>query len=602
MKTLKKIFYICAISILFSTVSCNDEEFLEENPSSFYTIDNIFSTSSQIDQVLTGIYSRIRYIWTNYSISHDYFNFKAKGTDILDAASTRRGQSFSDYGLINPDHSTFRVVYNDFYEIISRANLAIYASELPQIAWGTEEDKAYTIAQARFFRAFMYRNLAELWGGVPIVDEVISTPRFDFVRASRLETYQFAIDEMEAILNDLPETTPHGGRIVRGAAQHNLCELYLAKGIQQEVEGDASGAQTSYAKSISYGDQVIDGGIYSLMTDRFGVRKDEQTISLDIRPSGVITAPVADTITMVTNHYWDLFQEGNVNYQDGNRECIWAFQFDYAAYRAKDGYSRLPYSQAYSPVLRDGTNGYLTGMLADIGGRPNSNTTQNWYVRDIIWEDKWGDDLRNSEIVFRRRFKGNNPTAEEYYLKPIPWEVIYNGSSDATKNTNNQSLSFPLSCKICTDKYLGTEDVGSSDGLVRQYLFRDEYAIRLPETILLRAEAKQRSGNKAGAAADINLLRERSRCSYLVTAADVDDNFSLILDERARELLYEECRWNTLLRMGGNIAVERIRKYAFWPETKSSLTFDYNLWPIPQSVIDVNKDIPMEQNPGWINK
>ncbi|MDR0386328.1 MAG: RagB/SusD family nutrient uptake outer membrane protein [Prevotellaceae bacterium] len=601
MKLLKKIFYAAAVAMLLCTAGCNDEKFLEENPSTFYTIDNIFSTSAQIDQVLTGIYGRIRYIWTNHAVSHDYFNFKAKGTDILDAASTRRGQSFSDYSLINPDHSTFRVLYNDFYEIISRANLALYASELSQINWGTDEEKAYTIAQARFFRAFIYRNLAELWGGVPIVEEVVSTPRFDFVRASRLETYQFAIDEMEAILNDLPETTPHGGRIVRGAAQHNLCELYLAKGIQQEAEGDDAGAKASYTKSISYADMVINGGIYSLMTERFGTRRNEQTISLDIRPNGVITAAPEDTVTLVTNHYWDLFQEGNVNYQDGNRECIWAFQFDYRAYRAKDGQSRLPYSQAYSPVLRDGTNGHLAGMLADIGGRPNSNTTQNWYVRDLIWEGKWGKDLRNSEIVYRRRFKGNNP-ASPYYLQPVPWDEIYYGSDDATRNTNNQSLSFPLSCKVCTDKYQGTEDVGSSDGLIRQYLFRDEYAIRLPETILLRAEAKQRNGDKAGAASDINMLRDRAQCDYKVSAGDVDDNFNLILDERARELLYEECRWNTLLRMGGNIAVNRIRQYAFWPETKATLTFDYNLWPIPQSVIDVNKDIPMAQNKDWIGR
>lgn len=79
-------------------------------------------------------------------------------------------------------------------------------------------------------------------------------------------------------------------------------------------------------------------------------------------------------------------------------------------------------------------------------------------------------------------------------------------------------------------------------------LFRDEYLIRLPETILLRAEAKMRSGDNAGAADDINLLRKRAQCDYLVKASDV--NVDLILDERARELVYEECRWNTLLRMG----------------------------------------------------
>ena len=32
------------------------------------------------------------------------------------------------------------------------------------------------------------------------------------------------------------------------------------------------------------------------------------------------------------------------------------------------------------------------------------------YTRDIIYSGKWANDMRNSEIVFRRRFKGNVPT------------------------------------------------------------------------------------------------------------------------------------------------------------------------------------------------
>jgi hypothetical protein len=218
------------------------------------------------------------------------------------------------------------------------------------------------------------------------------------------------------------------------------------------------------------------------------------------------------------------------------------------------------------------------------------------YTRDLIYADKWADDMRNSDIVFRRRFKGNVPTSP-YYLKSVPWDVMYEGSSDPTTNLNNRSLCYPVSCKVATDKYTGL-----TDGQDRSNLFRDEYVIRLSETILLRAEAKQRLGNKAGAAADINLLRQRAKCSYLVTAADMDDNFNTILDERARELVYEECRWNTLLRMGGNIAVTRIREHAYWPETKATLTFDYNLWPIPQTIIDTNSDVVLEQNPGWTNK
>ncbi|MDR3093357.1 MAG: RagB/SusD family nutrient uptake outer membrane protein [Bacteroidales bacterium] len=597
MKTIKNRLLVGLLVLTGSiSVGCDDDKFLEENPPTFYTTDNIFTTSAQVDQVITSIYHRVRYIWTNDPISHDYFNFKGKGTDLLDITYSKRGNGFSDYSLIDANHSTFSRLYGDFYQIIARANLAIHAAELPNISWASANDKAYTLAQARFFRALAYRNLGELFGGVPLVTEIVETPRFDFVRNTRLETYQYAIDELEDILNDLPETTAHSGRIVRAAAQHNLCELYLAKGIQMEAEGGSGAAD--YTQAITYASQVIDGGLYSLMTGRFGKRSGETTISIDIHPRGELGQPVVDTIMLTTNHYWDLFQKGNINYNDGNKESIWAVQTNYAAYHNGDGQAKLPYSQAYSPVLRDGSNGHIAGMLEDIGGRPNSQTTQNWYVRDSIWQGKWGSDLRNSEIVFRRRFKGNVPpdanNPRPYYLKPIPWSELYYGNANELQNTNNQNMCFPLSCKICTDQYDGIED-----GLIRQHLFRDDYVIRLPETILLRAEAKQRSGDKPGAAADINLLRSRSQCSYLVTAADVDDDFNLILDERARELLYEETRWNTFLRMGGDIAVNRILKYSFWPETQATLNFKFSLWPIPQSVIDVNTAVPMEQNPGW---
>ena len=174
----------------------------------------------------------------------------------------------------------------------------------------------------------------------------------------------------------------------------------------------------------------------------------------------------------------------------------------------------------------------------------------------------------------------------------MPWSVIYKEgqSQDAIDAAVTQC--FPVSCKISTDKYTGI-----SDGQNRSNLFRDEYLIRLPETILLRAEAKMRSGDHAGAAADMNLLRARAKCGYMVQPQDV--NVDLILDERARELVYEERRWNTLLRMGGTVAVERIKKYAYWDDPRSTLTRNFNLWPIPQVVIDTNKDVVLEQNPGW---
>lgn len=566
MKNSTYIKQLCFFLVLTGMFSCRkvDESFLKATPETFYTVDNIFSTSAQVDQAVIAIYSQLRDIWANPDEQNWIFVFRGNGTDMFDVPSIRRGNTFNNYGTINANSGIFNSAYSAWYQIIAKANLAIYSAGLPSITWSSAKDKAYTLAQARFFRAFAYRNLAELFGGVPIVTDVSKTARYDFKRATRVETYQFAIDELQAIEADLPDVTAVGGRLVKGAAQHNLCELYLALGTQLAADGNSAGAQAAFGKSIAYGDKVINGGTFALMKSRFGARKTETK----------------------GNVYWDLFQENNVNYQDGNSECIWAIQIDYAAYRAEDPRSKLPYSRIYGPVFRNGAPAHLGGTLEDVGGRGISQVTPTMYTRDSIYGGVFANDMRNSEIVFRRTFLGNIPSSP-YFGIPVPWSVLYN-------NMDNQSLDYPVSCKIATDKYTGL-----ADGENMSNLFRDDYFIRLPETILLRAEAKQRSGDKSGAAADVNLLRSRAQCSYLLTAADMDDNYNAILDERSRELVYEECRWNTLLRMGGTIAVDRIRKYAYWPEAKATLNFKYNLWPIPQLVIDANKDVKLDQNPGW---
>src|SRR5665648_78888 len=595
---MKKLQYILGIMFLLLTlsiVSCDDKQFLEEKPTTFYTVDNAFSTSSQVDQVLVSIYSHLRDLWANPTEQTWIFNFRGKGTDMYDVPIIRRGNTFADYGTINPNHDTFYQVYTTWYYVIQRSNMALYAAELPNITWSSATEKAYVLAQARFFRAFAYKNLAELFGGVPLVKEIVTLPQYDFVRATRVETYQFAIDEMEAIINDVPEATSSGGRLVKGAVQHNLAELYLALGTQLNSDGNASGAQAAFTKSISSANAVIDGGKYALMNARFGTRKSVSKIVFNVYQGGTASTPV-DTMQQTANYYWDLFQEGNVNYQDGNTECIWAMQIDYAAYKAEDGKSKLPYSRTYGPVFRDVAKTWLTGTLEDVGGRGISQTNLTMYSRDLVYEGKWAGDMRNSDVVLRRRFKGN-VEGSPYFKLDVPWEIMYDGNVDANTNFNNRSEVFPVSCKIATDKYTGL-----ADGENMSNLCRDDYFIRLPETILLRAEAKQRSGDKAGAAADVNKLRSRANCSYLVTAADMDDSFNTIMDERSRELIYEECRWNTLLRMGGTIATDRIKEYAYWPETKATLTFNYNLWPIPQNVIDSNTDVILEQNPGWTDR
>jgi hypothetical protein len=209
------------------------------------------------------------------------------------------------------------------------------------------------------------------------------------------------------------------------------------------------------------------------------------------------------------------------------------------------------------------------------------------YTLKEIWEGNLWNDMRNAEHNIQRTFYFNDPKSAKYG-KPYTEAEMY------AITGANQGMVFPIWWKLTTDQWL---DVGS--GYPNSRLFRDDYAIRLPETILLRAEAYWRLGQNQNAANDINKIRTRAQCSYLITSGDVTLDF--ILDERARELYVEEWRWNTLLRMGGTVAVDRLKAHNYWPNTniQRTLNKNFNLWPIPQEVIDRNKDVKLEQNPGW---
>ena len=119
--------------------------------------------------------------------------------------------------------------------------------------------------------------------------------------------------------------------------------------------------------------------------------------------------------------------------------------------------------------------------------------------------------------------------------------------------------------------------------------------MRLAETYLLRAEAKFAKGDLAGAATDINAVRNRALATPVV-AGDV--NIDLILDERARELYQEEFRLNTLMRLGK--LNEYLMKYnAVVKKNGYVLDAHINKFPIPNAEIEANKGAKLVQNPGY---
>ena len=68
-----------------------------------------------------------------------------------------------------------------------------------------------------------------------------------------------------------------------------------------------------------------------------------------------------------------------------------------------------------------------------------------------------------------------------------------------------------------------------------------------------------------------------------------------ILDERLRELYYEELRTVTLCRLGK--LYDRAKAYNIY--TARTIEEYHNLWPIPYTVIERNSEVKWNNNPGY---
>ncbi len=118
--------------------------------------------------------------------------------------------------------------------------------------------------------------------------------------------------------------------------------------------------------------------------------------------------------------------------------------------------------------------------------------------------------------------------------------------------------------------------------------------LRLAEQYLIRAEARAQTGNLSGAAADINVIRNRAGLSNL-SAANSASSAALanaVAQERKVELFGEYGhRWFDLLRTGQANAVLSALKPSTWNATRSVL------FPIPDQQRQLNTSLT--QNPGY---
>jgi hypothetical protein len=219
-------------------------------------------------------------------------------------------------------------------------------------------------------------------------------------------------------------------------------------------------------------------------------------------------------------------------------------------------------------------------VVVDSLGRGTGQVRPTPYFLYQIWQGNGADDIRNSPFNIRRQFYYTNPSSAYFgqLVEPRKTEI------DTMQNV------YPQIRKI--EGKVGALTKTSTSWSGRTY--QDFMVFRLAETYLLRAEAYLRNDDPVDAANDINVVRSRAKATP-VQPSDVTIDY--ILDERARELITEEPRRRTLVRMGK--LVERVRQYSIRAITRTSIQDYHQWWPIPQSAIDANIGAVLTQNTGY---
>lgn len=559
---------ICLFAaLMLPYISCKEESFLEEIPKDFFSPENSYITESHFNAALTDLYSKVRAI-QSVNGGADYYS-EVLGTDLAFNGRLDASRIGNYASAITPQGVIPKYHWTSWYKIISNANTII--TRLPTSTVNADKQKVIA-AEAKLFRAWSYKQLVYLFGGVPLILDEIVAPKSDFVRASKDDILkQIVLDATDAATNLPSVATAVDGKLNKAVANHLLAETYISL--------------KDYDKAIAAATEVIQNSSLSLMTARFGSLK----------------AQAGDV-------FYDLFRVGNQNRKGGNNEAIWVIQYELDVIGGVLTSAGSPLNQqerciapaVFSIVDSAGQPALLKNLSASTlnsGGRGVSFVQPTDYWTYDIWGlDKTKDnrvvtnpDIRTSAFNIVRDFKYTNTASPKFVGRSLIDAPAPNWKAQSWRW-------YPYPSKITTP---GQHPAGFMDDVALGTLksiagptCHDMYMIRLPETYFLRAEAYLMKGNTQAAADDLNVVRNRAKATP-VTPAEVTLDY--ILDERARELIFEEDRRVTLCRTGK--LVERVRKYNNL--NKGNIQDFHALFPIPASEIEANKDAKIEQNPGY---
>lgn len=531
---------------LFGTTSCM-EEFLESEPMTQLTSSNYYKTPEDIYQSLVGCYQQLR---GGYGDFFQFLNIAADdcygGGGATDAYGNQIWDEFKDYNDLEINRYTWA---NKVWRAIRRCSVVVEQAE--NVDWGNQAQlKNQYVAEARMLRAYWYYLTQACFGHIPLVT---SSEQLEIEgQADPDDVYAYIVEDLKFAINNLPAVRyanmadEENGRVTKWFAEGFAARVFL---FYTGYYGKDSLPGMTKSDVVGYLDDVINNSGHALLPSfsslwPWSMRKDYWS---------------KQSLYVGTD---DLKYAGECNEEIVFAIKCWvasAGRFQHSQYMGLRG---IPYVGAYDPFVDGWGMATITKKAYD------------WF-----------------EPTDTRRFASIINLKEE----GIPCDGTDQREFTGFAHKKYQNLTHPNDPTKGYPQYLGGSNANWNP--------QDQFIMRYADILLMAAELKVDS-DPATALKYVNMVRARAfeNNDHNLSSVTKQD----ILDERAREFVFEGLRYHDVLRQGVqkaktildvagdpvlNNKIPEIKKID-WPIEKQGL------FMIPYSDVSLSNG-KIKQNPGW---
>lgn len=515
MKTQNIIRMTACLALVSALTACN-KDWLTPKPLSFYAPEVALSNAAGLYSALTACERNMRheYFGDGAPILTEFIHSEVAVEGTTDKSGPQMNMDVAlmpDADLNNVNTTRIGWYWYEGFKGIKYANIVI--ARIDEAELSSVEERNAILGAAYFQRAYRYYKLVHQFGDVPFIDTEINEPKHDFYSHDRWSILERLKGELEFAYEWVPQSVDRG-RTSKAACGVLLMKVCMALG--------------DFDRAIQVGNEIVTR--HPLMTERFTVNRTKANTNL-MHDLHSVEAKLDMTNT-----------EGLM--------YVVAFPQVEGSDRIQTMRNGVPFWNNGNIRTPDGVTGTNVAIAADeldpemdlnkTYGRGIGRLRPTWYYTHEIWrEDKEANDtrgIRNRDSWRRMEdLRYNNPSLKSSGNAWYGQNFVKNQSMSA-EDTIRSWYAWPH-YKLFVPDPLQVQWAG---GETPWYIYRSA------EVYLMLAESHYWKDQLQLAADALNAVRVRAGAEPL-TAADV--NMGEILDERARELYYEESRNVELVRI-----------------------------------------------------